>query len=580
MTEVTFTSWARLEPQMSDPTLTPGISAEIADPLWLLGRQWQLGEFTGEDAGTPAWVEVHGETGPVRRVRLGDASAAWQAYQPDAVPLEALVEAEPPPGYGSGADLAARAGLRLVRELADRGVAAATVAALPAAYPLTMPSAGVALAEARFLAVASRRAPDGLALGRALRDSMGAGPIRGETLPPTLAHLNATSAFVQSAHAWLDWLETIADLRRSGGGGTPPGWRADRFDQTFAIAAPQASGTTMVLRAPEYRGGTLDWWAFDASTEAGPATAGGNAVPLRLDVLASPLGFPGAPVARYWEIEDAAVDVSAATVAPHETANLLLLEYVFAYGGDALLVPIEAPVGTRLAVRAAVLVDVFGDRVLAERSSITDAAAGRSRFALFGCTGDEDAVLLAPAIGHGMESEPIEDVVLLRDEMANLGWAVEAVAPDAAGAPADWRMLLPAPDPSQPPALPPAIADDRPALRWRLMRRPPGHWHPLVPQATGDRLSTYAVGSVALGTGGMTPPPRSVAVREIAASGLREEELAREGRRLVRAVQVARWVDGGIHVWTARSTLPGRGEGHSGVRFDDVLPEQPLAAGD
>jgi hypothetical protein len=86
-------------------------------------------------------------------------------------------------------------------------------------------------------------------------------------------------------------------------------------------------------------------------------------------------------------------------------------------------------------------------------------------------------------------------------------------------------------------------------------------------------LASFALGSVELASGATTPAPRSVALTELAASGLGEEELAREGRRLLRAVQRARWLDGGLHTWTARRVLPGRGEGSSGVRFDDVLPD-------
>ena len=578
MTRVTFTSWARIEPITSDPSLAPGVSAEIADPLWLLGRQWQLGEYAGEDAATPAWVEVHGETASIGRVALGPEGSAWQAYDPSARPLEVVVEAEPLPGHAAGAHLAARAGLRFIRELADRGVAAATTVAVASAYPLAVPGdEGLSPDIAGFLGVAARSAPDGLALGRALRGTMGAGPARGDQLPAELAGVPATQAFVDGCHAFLDWLETIADMSRGKPASQQPrGWRPERLDQTFAVAAVTSGEAPAVLRAPEYRGGKLDWWVFESSREQAPKIARPRPRPIRADVLATPLGFPGAPAARYWEIEDAAVDLSAATVAPHETASLLLLEYVFAYGGDALLVPLELTVGSRAHVGGVVIVDVFGDRVLSEPSGVADVAAPRARFAMFGCTGDEDALLLAPAIGSSLESEPIEDVLLLRDEMANLGWAVEAIAPDASGASVDWRMLLPAPDPTTPPALPPAIADDRPPLTWRLMRPPPAHWYPLVPVARGDRLASFAVGSVELAAGANTEPPRSVALTELAATGLGEEELAREGRRLVRTVSTTRWTDGSLHAWIARRTLPGRGEGSSGVRFDAILPDDPL----
>lgn len=142
MTRVTFTTWGRIEPRLSDPSLRPGVRAEVADPLWLLGRQWQLGEFRGEDAGSPAYLEVHGASAPLAALRRGDASAPWEPYDPAGAPLEAIVEAEAPPGVDAGAALAAAAGLRLVRELRDRGVAAGTIVAVRDAYPLAIPAEG------------------------------------------------------------------------------------------------------------------------------------------------------------------------------------------------------------------------------------------------------------------------------------------------------------------------------------------------------------------------------------------------------------------------------------------------------
>ena len=45
--------WDRIEPHSRDPHIESGLAATIADPLWLLARQWQVGEFRGEDAGSP-----------------------------------------------------------------------------------------------------------------------------------------------------------------------------------------------------------------------------------------------------------------------------------------------------------------------------------------------------------------------------------------------------------------------------------------------------------------------------------------------------------------------------------------------
>ncbi len=52
------TRWARLEPDARDPELAPGLQARIADPLWLLGRQWQFGEFAASDGGSAITAQL------------------------------------------------------------------------------------------------------------------------------------------------------------------------------------------------------------------------------------------------------------------------------------------------------------------------------------------------------------------------------------------------------------------------------------------------------------------------------------------------------------------------------------------
>ena len=47
-----------------------------------------------------------------------------------------------------------------------------------------------------------------------------------------------------------------------------------------------------------------------------------------------------------------------------------------------------------------------------------------------------------------------------------------------------------------------------------------------------------------------------------------EEEVPREGARVTRNYQFARWLDGSTHLWMGRRKQVGRGEGSSGLRFD------------
>lgn len=46
-----------------------------------------------------------------------------------------------------------------------------------------------------------------------------------------------------------------------------------------------------------------------------------------------------------------------------------------------------------------------------------------------------------------------------------------------------------------------------------------------------------------------------------------EEEVPREGARVTRNYQLARWLNGSTHLWIRRKQV-GRGEGSSGLRFD------------
>src|SRR5437762_13201178 len=44
-----ITTWMRLEAGTRTGSISTGLQARIYDPLWLLARQWLVGEFQGED---------------------------------------------------------------------------------------------------------------------------------------------------------------------------------------------------------------------------------------------------------------------------------------------------------------------------------------------------------------------------------------------------------------------------------------------------------------------------------------------------------------------------------------------------
>ena len=90
--------WNRLEPRPRSPEIADALGARVRDPLWILTRQWQWGEFSGEDAGSPAYVQIDSRTGSVTGWRA--VGGAWQQV---GTSLEQSVESE-----GVTADLATR----------------------------------------------------------------------------------------------------------------------------------------------------------------------------------------------------------------------------------------------------------------------------------------------------------------------------------------------------------------------------------------------------------------------------------------------------------------------------------------
>lgn len=97
--ETALNTWNRLEPLPVSADLQTALQATIADPLWLLCRQWQFLEFAGEDCGTPIEVRVEGESALLSRQLAGlagtDAGTRARDYSADTLPLEAAIESEP-----------------------------------------------------------------------------------------------------------------------------------------------------------------------------------------------------------------------------------------------------------------------------------------------------------------------------------------------------------------------------------------------------------------------------------------------------------------------------------------------------
>ena len=117
----------RLEPDSTTGDPKPGTEARVADPAWMLGRQWQFGELIGDDAGSVVSVRVRSQAVPVTGwAPLDDATVnridavEWRPWHSGAI-LEELVQDVPRLAFGRGLRQRAEAGQQLVDLLMDAG---------------------------------------------------------------------------------------------------------------------------------------------------------------------------------------------------------------------------------------------------------------------------------------------------------------------------------------------------------------------------------------------------------------------------------------------------------------------------
>src|SRR4029079_15769173 len=172
-----ITTWMRLGPRNRNAEMKDSLQARIYDPLWLLARQWQLGEFQGEDNGSPIMARWRADAARLSRYFPGaikpNTIANASPYDPS-MPLETLVEREairPATDQTSKSEklrLAAEAGQQFLRIL-DRKREAATIsgdyrAAFIRQYPFPGMTAdqraGLDSDSLRFIEVMASRVPD------------------------------------------------------------------------------------------------------------------------------------------------------------------------------------------------------------------------------------------------------------------------------------------------------------------------------------------------------------------------------------------------------------------------------------
>lgn len=352
-----FEFWQRIEPRSRSDNITRSLQAQVRDPAWMLTRQWQVGEFAAEDAGSPIKTSLMTTTTRITRLKYAGMETPYQEIN-HKVPLEVYVERESifhennPPNWR----FRIQAGQQFARELKkimNQEMAEDILKSLRKSYvagidPSILDHNSVESDSREFLLPITgsllnsddRRSLDGYELLSKTEEEI-------RTVFEDLDQFNNVKTAIENLKSWCEELYSQPFETNI----TP--WQSKRMEYEFFVSAPEKNKKQTVLVAREYDGNELDW--FDFSVHHKKNYQLGEARELidieenlpssteeQIDSIPTNLTFYGNPNHRWWRFEDAQTDFGALNLNKVDLGKLLMMEFVIIHSNDWFIIPYEA----------------------------------------------------------------------------------------------------------------------------------------------------------------------------------------------------------------------------------------------
>jgi len=609
----TFSPWNRVEVRPRSTNFDRSLRAEVRDPLWMLCRQWQWGEFKGEDTGSPVFAKFHNVTRKMTRLALGDDAATVYDATFDDIPLEARVEHLP---IILDTHLGLKIGRRWKKLLSSASMQSYHDDYLDL-YAFDVPIKDADAAdyyssnnpEQHHIAAAGRTM-DGRQLITYLNQS---GNQASDSIATTGGDDVILNGLGETLMTWFNELyyEPLSEDN--------PAWNRSRMEYSFSASIPQEApggGVPVdptVLVAKEYYNGHISWDSMDiaSSNTSVDSSLTDPSTPLETDTLSEqkttmiPVGikFPGMPADRWWELESHEVSFGDLKANSTDVAKIMLTEFGLVYAHEWNVVPFTVPVGSMSEIQSIVVTDTFGQKVLVEPAGKGQEQSWQ-RWNMFNLNtadaGDGSMadlrLFIPPSTPKIQESEPIEQVNFFRDEMSNMVWGIESTISDDLGGSRDGTLAA-----TEKTKYFESLADseiygqlidnsnpiENVNLSYKLNSTAPENWIPFIPVRPNQSIINATFREIQLKRGTMPRyinrlnlptsqkyiRPRTFLLSPPASNPteplfLFEEEVPRSGVHLEYTYQRTRWFDGKIVLWAGVRKLNGGGEGASGLLFD------------
>lgn len=589
-------AFLRVEPRTVATTLKPTIKAAVHDAVWMLTQQYRVGEFLGEDAGSPMKARIQTQSTKINRFksRYGEV----EEYD-EQVPLEAKIERLP---LREDLGLSLEFGniwIKLVAKIYPdevRNIIYEFVNNFSIDSLGSDPAENSNKVAVRIRNLATKRSLDGIKLYNYFRE----GGIASEIVPDYPEVEDQVEPFLR----WVDNTYYTPQTPEENS------WSEDTLEYQCSVSAPLTPATNSnqnVLLADRYKRGDLDWYSFDLDPQAtnklqenGFTIDNTQAVlnPQTFSYIPTNIEFKGMPKGKWWEFEDRNTDLSKMLTQQSDISKMVIMEFGLIYSNDWFIIPHPVPDSSVTTVNGLVVTDVFGRNFLIDRSG-TNEEQDWYRWDIYNISKRNSntretfgKLVSIPRVKNRMESEPVEKVMFLRDEMANMIWGVEEIVPNEIfggmdGKNAYLELLDYLNETLPPPPDPPDYVANSALHRFRLSNSVPENWIPFIatrqePDDHGGRevlvqraaILRYVDDSY---TNEVIRPRTDILSIGIAVNQpyfINEEIVGRSGFVITSNFQRARWYDGKVFTWLGRTVKGGRGEGNSGLKFDILADKE------
>jgi hypothetical protein len=584
----TVTMWNRLEGRPRTIDFDKAMKAEVRDALWMLTKQWQMGEFVANDAGSPINAKAHIHTSKITQYQA--ASNPFQEFD-QFLPLEAQAEQKKIPFVRGqeiiSIDVRLHLGKYWIKLLQSKSLSYAADYITKYAFVLPAKTRATDYIYSQkntlqtYKAISGRSMDGYLLLAYLLTGGSAADGIT-NTDPDKTTLNNLGKEFVTwYQKTYLQPLQTEDNA-----------WLPNQLEYNFTCNA-EAPDASKLLVAQEYYDGYLDWYAFN--TQRSTPSNKGIIKDETDSLIPAHIVFDGMPDTRWWKFEDSKTSLGDVKPSTTDLSKLLLIEFGLVFANDWFLIPFELPIGSIASIKGLTVSNNFGETYWIE--AVEKSNTSKNEWSMYkmqtNTTKADDALVLTPTAIKVQESKPLEEVLFIRDEVANMVWGIETKVPSNEGAGVNGneralqiRQYHEAIVKAAIVGVPPVVPVNDAKVSYLPMTDVPENWIPFVPVKLADPFRTREIqlqrGSLLRIIEGDTEEATKIKpVTSILREGLEnlptalpyyihEEEIPRSGIRVTQNYQRTRWINGEVLVWMGMKKKTGKGEGSSNLAFDQL----------